>query len=152
MVFRVANRGNPRGPNKVWKIAKEIHFCYGHRLLNYDGKCRNLHGHNGKAVITLEGPDLDELGMLVDFTEVKRVIGRWIDETLDHRMLLHKDDPVIPELRRQGEPFVELDVNPTAENIARLIFERTAAAGFPVVAVTLWETESSSATYRDGGS
>ncbi|HJZ56611.1 MAG TPA: 6-carboxytetrahydropterin synthase [Gemmataceae bacterium] len=132
----------------MWKIEKEIDFCYGHRLLNYDGKCRNLHGHNGKAVITLEGPALDELGMVVDFTEVKRVVGAWIDETLDHRMLLHKDDPVIPELRRQGEPFVELEVNPTAENIAKLIFDRAAAYGLPVVEVTLWETETSSATYR----
>ena len=73
---------------------------------------------------------------------------RQVDETLDHKMLLHCDDPVIPELRRQGEPFVELDVNPTAENIARLIYDRTAAAGFPVVEVTLWETETSFATYR----
>jgi 6-pyruvoyltetrahydropterin/6-carboxytetrahydropterin synthase len=116
--------------------------------LNDDGQCRNLLGHNGKAVITLEGPDLDDLGMLVDFTEVKRIIGTWIDEELDHRMLLHKDDPVIPELRRQGEPFVEMDVNPTAENIARLIFERAASHGLPVTEVTLWETETSHATYR----
>lgn len=134
----------------MFKIAKEIHFCYGHRLLNYAGKCRHLHGHNGKAVITLEAPSLDRLGMVVDFAEVKRVIGNWVDDTLDHKMLLHRDDPVIPELRRQGEPFVELDVNPTAENIARLIFERAAAAGFPVVEVTLWETENSCATYRGG--
>jgi 6-pyruvoyltetrahydropterin/6-carboxytetrahydropterin synthase len=136
----------------VFKIAKEIHFCYGHRLLNYAGKCRHLHGHNGKAVITLEAPSLDRLGMVVDFGEIKRVIGTWIDEALDHKMLLHRDDPVIPELRRQGEPFVELDVNPTAENIAKLIFDRTAAAGFPVVEVTLWETENSFATYRCGTS
>jgi 6-pyruvoyltetrahydropterin/6-carboxytetrahydropterin synthase len=132
----------------VFRIAKEIHFCYGHRLLNYAGKCRHLHGHNGKAVIALEAPSLDRLGMVVDFAEIKRVIGKWVDETLDHKMLLHRDDPVIPELRRQGEPFVELDFNPTAENIAKLIFERTAAVGFPVVEVTLWETENSCATYR----
>ena len=132
----------------MFKIEKEIHFCYGHRLLGYAGKCRHLHGHNGKAVITLEAPGLDRLGMVTDFSEVKRVVGKWIDDTLDHKMLLHRDDPVIPELRRQGEPFVELDVNPTAENIAKLIFDRAAAAGFPVTEVTLWETESSSATYR----
>ena len=132
----------------MFRVTKEIHFCYGHRLLNYAGKCRNLHGHNGKAVITLESTGLDALGMVVDFSEIKRVIGKWIDDTLDHRMLLHRDDPVIPELARQGEPFVELDVNPTAENIARLIFDRAAAHGLPVTEVTLWETESSFATYR----
>ena len=132
----------------MFRVTKEIHFCYGHRLLNYAGKCRNLHGHNGRAVVTLESASLDALGMVVDFSEVKRVAGKWIDEALDHRMLLHEDDPIIPELRRQGEPFVTLGVNPTAENIARLIFERLAAHGLPVVEVTLWETESSFATYR----
>ncbi|MCI0701083.1 MAG: 6-carboxytetrahydropterin synthase [Planctomycetia bacterium] len=132
----------------MFRVTKELHFCYGHRLLNYAGKCRHLHGHNGKAVITLEADSLDGLGMVVDFSEMKRVIGKWIDDTLDHRMLLHRDDPVIPELIRQGEPFVELDVNPTAENIARLIFDRVAAEDLPVTEVILWETETSFATYR----
>lgn len=135
----------------MFRVTKEIHFCYGHRLLNYDGKCRNLHGHNGKAVIALESPSLDGLGMVVDFSEIKRVIGRWIDDELDHKMLLHRDDPVIPELRKMGEPFVELDVNPTAENVARLIFDRAAEHGLPVIEVTLWETENSFATYRPQG-
>lgn len=132
----------------MFRVTKEIHFCYGHRLLNYAGKCRNLHGHNGTAVITLETPGLDRLGMVVDFSEIKRVIGRWIDDTLDHKMLLHRSDPVIPELLRHGEPFVELDVNPTAENIAKLIYDRAVEHGLPVTEVTLWETENSFATYR----
>ena len=135
----------------MFAVTKEIHFCYGHRLLGYAGKCRHLHGHNGKAVVTLEAPDLDRLGMVVDFGEMKRVLGKWIDDTLDHRMLLHRDDPVVPELERQGEPLVLLDVNPTAENIARVIFDHAAAAGLPVVEVTLWETANSFATYRPGG-
>ena len=132
----------------MFRVTKEIHFCYGHRLLNYAGKCRHLHGHNGKAVITLEAAALDRLGMVVDFSEIKRLLKTWIDETLDHKMLLHRDDPIIPELRRQGEAFVELDVNPTAENIAKLIYDRAAGHGLPVVEVTLWETENSFATYR----
>jgi 6-pyruvoyltetrahydropterin/6-carboxytetrahydropterin synthase len=134
----------------MFGVTKEFRFCYGHRLLNYAGKCRHLHGHNGRAVVTLEAPALDPLGMVVDFTEIKRVIGKWIDDALDHRMLLHRDDPVIPELRRQSEPFVELDVNPTAENIARLIFDHAVSHGLPVIEVTLWETDSSFATYRKG--
>jgi 6-pyruvoyltetrahydropterin/6-carboxytetrahydropterin synthase len=132
----------------VHRVTKEIHFCYGHRLLNYNGKCRNLHGHNGKAVITLETSHLDQLGMVIDFSEVKRVLGKWIDDNLDHRMLLHEDDPVLPELRRQNEPVVTLNVNPTAENIARLIYQEGLAQGLPIVEVTLWETENSFATYR----
>ncbi len=134
----------------MFKVTKEIHFCYGHRLLNYNGKCRNLHGHNGKAVITLETPELDALGMVIDFSEIKRVIGKWIDETLDHKMILHRDDPIIPELRRLGEPIVLFDTNPTAENIAKVIYERAVETGLPVTEVTLWETENSFATYRPG--
>lgn len=132
----------------MFRVTKEIHFCYGHRLLDYAGKCRHLHGHNGRAVIALEAETLDALGMVTDFTVIKQVLGKWIDDALDHRMLLHKNDPIIPELRKQGEPFVELDVNPTAENLAKLIYDRAVSQGLPVVEVTLWETESSFATYR----
>jgi 6-pyruvoyltetrahydropterin/6-carboxytetrahydropterin synthase len=84
----------------------------------------------------------------MDFTNLKRVVGGWIDQAIDHKMLLHKDDPVLPYLRQQGEPVHVLDVNPTAENIAKLIFDYTAAQGFPVVEVVLWETESCHASYR----
>ncbi len=134
----------------MFRVTKEIHFCYGHRLLNYAGKCRNLHGHNGKAVVTVESASLDALGMVVDFTEIKHSLGVWIDENLDHRMILHRDDPALPELRRLGEPVVVLDVNPTAENIAKVIFDLAASCGLPVIEVTLWETETSFATYRPG--
>ena len=133
----------------MFRVTREIRFCYGHRLLNYDGKCKHLHGHNGKAVIVLETPALDPLGMVVDFTQIKEKVGTWIDVTLDHQMILHRDDPALPFLQKQGEPVYVVDVNPTAENIAKLIFDRVKAQGFPVIEVTLWETESSFATYRE---
>ena len=132
----------------MFSVTRELTFCYGHRLLNYNGKCRHLHGHNGRAVITLETESLDELGMVVDFSRLKRVVGGWLDEALDHKMLLHKDDPVLEYLREQSEPLFVMEVNPTAENIAKLIFEYAAAQGFPVVEVKLWETESCFAAYR----
>lgn len=131
----------------MFRVTREIHFCYGHRLLNYQGKCRNLHGHNGIAVITLEGTGLDELGMLVDFTRIKQIVQKWIDDEIDHKMLLHRDDPVLPFLREKGEPVVVLDVNPTAENIAKLIFDHSRSQGLPVTEVKLWETENCFATY-----
>jgi 6-pyruvoyltetrahydropterin/6-carboxytetrahydropterin synthase len=132
----------------MFRVTKEIRFCYGHRLLNYDGKCRYLHGHNGRAVITLAAPSLDSLGMVVDFSQIKRVVGAWIDAHLDHRMILHKDDPVLPILKQQGEPVFLVDVNPTAENIAKLIYDFVASQSFPVEEVTLWETDDSYAVYR----
>jgi 6-pyruvoyltetrahydropterin/6-carboxytetrahydropterin synthase len=135
----------------MYRVTREISFCYGHRLLHYDGKCKHLHGHNGRAVITLEAPSLDARGMVIDFSEMKRVLQAWIDEALDHKMLLHRDDPVLPHLRQLGEPFFLMEVNPTAENIARLIFDQARAQGFPVVEVSLWETDSCYATYRGEG-
>lgn len=132
----------------MYEVTKEIRFCYGHRLLNYDGKCRHLHGHNGRAMITLAASRLDHKGMVRDFSEIKKIVGGWIDSQFDHRMLLHRDDPMLPELHRQGEPVFVLDVNPTAENIAKLIYEFATGQGFPVVEVRLWEAEDSYAVYR----
>lgn len=132
----------------MFQVTREIRFCYGHRLLNYDGKCRHLHGHNGRALITLESEKLDDLGMVVDFSQIKRVVGGWIDAHLDHRMLLHENDPILPELKRQGEPVFLMKENPTAENIARLIYEFVKSENFPVTQVILWETEDSFALYR----
>jgi 6-pyruvoyltetrahydropterin/6-carboxytetrahydropterin synthase len=134
----------------MYLVTKQISFCYGHRLLEHQGKCRHLHGHNGRAVITLAAAALDKLGMVVDFAHIKRAVGGWIDNHLDHRMVLHQADPALPFLKQQGEPVHVLDVNPTAENIAKLIFDVALAEGFPVIEVTLWETEDSFATYRPG--
>jgi 6-pyruvoyltetrahydropterin/6-carboxytetrahydropterin synthase len=134
----------------MFRVTREIAFCYGHRLLNYDGKCRHLHGHNGRAVITLEGPTLDSRGMLVDFGEIKRQVQRWIDENLDHNMLLCRDDPLLPLLRDRGERIFAMEGNPTAENIARLIYEKAREAGLPVIEVILWETDQCCSGYSAG--
>jgi 6-pyruvoyltetrahydropterin/6-carboxytetrahydropterin synthase len=131
-----------------FRVSREIDFCYGHRLLNYDGKCKYLHGHNGHAVITIESAALDERGMVLDFSEIKRVVSGWIDEKLDHRMLLHKTDPFVPILQQHGEPLFIMEENPTAENIAKLIYDFSASRGFPIVECQLWETRHCYATYR----
>jgi 6-pyruvoyltetrahydropterin/6-carboxytetrahydropterin synthase len=132
----------------MYRVTKELHFCYGHRLMQYQGKCRVPHGHNAKVAIDLEAEDLDPLGMVVDFSEVKRVIQRWIDDTLDHRMLLRRDDPLGKWLQAMGEPCFLMDHNPTAEAIARLIYEYAAGQGLPIVEVRVWETPDACATYR----
>jgi 6-pyruvoyltetrahydropterin/6-carboxytetrahydropterin synthase len=132
----------------MYHVTRQIDFCYGHRLLNYDGKCRHLHGHNGRAVITLGCERLDGRGMVVDFGEIKSKIQAWIDENLDHNMLLCRDDPLLPILLARGERVYVMDENPTAENIARLIFEQGANAGLPVVKVVLWETENCCSSYE----
>ncbi len=134
-------------PPAMFRVTRQIDFCYGHRLLNYDGKCKHLHGHNGRAVIAIEAPELDHRGMVLDFSDIKRVVSNWIDENLDHRMLLNRNDPAVPALEAMGEPMFLMDANPTAENIAKLIFDFTAAQGFPIVECRLWETPNCFATY-----
>lgn len=132
----------------MYKVTKHILFCYGHRLLNYDGKCKHPHGHNGRVEIELTSSKLDPRGMVMDFEEIKETLKTWIDEALDHKMLLCKDDPLVKVLTDLGEPCYLLDVNPTAENIAQLIFEYAVSKGFAVSEVKLWETETSYATFR----
>jgi len=132
----------------MYRVTREIEFCYGHRLLDYEGKCRFLHGHNARAVITLESPDLDERGMVIDFSEIKRTLSAWIDEHLDHRMLLCRRDPIASLLQQAGEPIFVMDVNPTAENIAKLLHDVAIEHGFPIVETRLWETPRCYATYR----
>jgi 6-pyruvoyltetrahydropterin/6-carboxytetrahydropterin synthase len=131
----------------MFRVSREINFCYGHRLLHYEGKCRHLHGHNGRAIITIETSNLNDEGMVIDFNEIKRRVSGWIDDHLDHRMILHRDDPIVPLLEKQGEPMYLLDVNPTAENIAKLIGDTARQQGVPVVKVRLWETPHCFATY-----
>lgn len=134
----------------MYSVTKEITFCYGHRLLNHKGKCRHLHGHNARAVIRLEAEALDALGMVVDFGEIGDYIKGWLSAEIDHKMLLSRDDPVLSLLREAGERVYAMDANPTAENIARLIFDQAERGGYPVVEVSLYETASACASYRKG--
>ena len=132
----------------MYFVTKTIQFCYGHRLLNYTGRCRYLHGHNGKVEIELSSAKLDQRGMVRDFDEIKRAIQGWIDANLDHKMILRKDDPALPSLRKLKEPLFVMENNPTAENLAKLIYEEAKRRGFPVTSVRLWETDQSFATYH----
>ena len=132
----------------AYRVTKTLDFCYGHRLLNYRGKCRFLHGHNGTVEIELSASRLDRRGMVRDFSEIKAVLQAWIDTNLDHKMILCRDDPALAALRKLKEPLFVISVNPTAENLAKLIYEEAKRKDFPVTAVRLWETDRSVATYQ----
>jgi 6-pyruvoyltetrahydropterin/6-carboxytetrahydropterin synthase len=133
----------------MYSVTKRIDFCYGHRLLDYDGVCRHLHGHNAVAEIEVRTGTLDHRNMVCDFGDIKRVVKGWIDKELDHKMLLRTDDPLVAPLQKLGEPIYLLDSNPTVERIARLIFDYTSQQGFPVVRVKVWETPTSCAEYSE---
>jgi 6-pyruvoyltetrahydropterin/6-carboxytetrahydropterin synthase len=123
----------------MFEISVEQSFAAGHALRNYKGSCENVHGHNFKVQVKIEGERLDEGGLLVDFLDVKRLM-KGVIERLDHQFL------------NEIAPF---DVrNPSAENIAEYFHERMtsglAATPVPVRIreVTVWETDIQSATYR----
>jgi 6-pyruvoyltetrahydropterin/6-carboxytetrahydropterin synthase len=119
----------------MYLVTKRIEFCYGHRLLDYDGVCKHPHGHNASVEIDVRTDSLDNRNMVVDFSDIKRIIKGWIDRELDHKMILRHDDPLVEPLRSLGE------------RIARLIFEKGCELGVPIVAVRVWETPTSVAAY-----
>ncbi len=133
----------------MFSVTKEITFCYGHRLMNHPGKCRHLHGHSAKAIITLASETLNEQAMVCDFGELKAVVSAYVDTELDHNFLIHRDDPVRPLLEEAGERLLVIDEHPTAEVIARMIFERIKAEGYPVTQVIIQETVSAFASYTE---
>ena len=131
----------------MYSVTKRLDFCYGHRLLNHEGVCRHLHGHNAMVEIDVTAETLDARDMVEDFADIKRAVKTWIDGELDHKMILRHDDPMVAVLRAQGEPVYTIDSNPTAERLARLIFDVACDLGFKVSAVRFWETPGSCASY-----
>lgn len=123
----------------MYEVSVDDNFAAAHNLRNYKGKCENLHGHNYKVRVTLAGKELDSTGLLYDFVNLKRAI-QGVLKSLDHVYL------------NEFPPFDVL--NPSAENIARYIYEETAKqlpkaeneAG--IASVTVWESDLTAATYR----
>jgi 6-pyruvoyltetrahydropterin/6-carboxytetrahydropterin synthase len=131
----------------MYSVTKRIEFCYGHRLLDYDGICKHPHGHNVVAEVEIRTDALDTRNMVADFSDIKRVVKGWIDRELDHKMILRRDDPLVAPLQALGEPIFLVDSNPTVELVASLIYTHATEQGFNVMRVTVWETPSSFATY-----
>jgi 6-pyruvoyltetrahydropterin/6-carboxytetrahydropterin synthase len=122
----------------MFQVSVDESFSAGHALRGYKGKCENVHGHNYKVRITLEGPELDSIGLLYDFTHLKRVV-REIIGGVDHKFL------------NDQAPFDA--INPSAENLAKYFYEETARQmsaaqeAARIASVTIWETDTTSATY-----
>jgi 6-pyruvoyltetrahydropterin/6-carboxytetrahydropterin synthase len=123
----------------MYEVSVDESFAAAHNLRNYHGKCEDLHGHNYKVRVTLAGKELDSTGLLYDFVHLKKVI-QGVIRSLDHKYL------------NELKPFDAL--NPSAENIARYIYDETAkqllksSNGAGVASVTVWETDTAAATYK----
>ena len=135
----------------MYLVTKRIEFCYGHRLLDYDGICKHPHGHNAVVEVDVSTAALDKRNMVADFSDIKRIVKGWIDRELDHKMILRTDDPLVEPLRKLGEPMYLLESNPTVERIAKLIYDKGRELGVNIVAIRVWETPSSFASYSDAG-
>jgi 6-pyruvoyltetrahydropterin/6-carboxytetrahydropterin synthase len=136
----------------MYLVTKRIEFCYGHRLLDYEGVCKHPHGHNAVVEVDVSTATLDNRNMVADFSDIKRIVKGWIDRELDHKMILRRDDPLVEPLKQLGEPIYILESNPTVERIARLIFDKARELGINVVRIRVWETPSSFASYSLPGS
>jgi 6-pyruvoyltetrahydropterin/6-carboxytetrahydropterin synthase len=125
----------------MFQVSVEETFSSGHALRGYRGKCENVHGHNYRVRVTLEGPKLDAIGLLVDFTELKKVV-RAVMGTLDHQFMNDLD--------------AFQTVNPSAENVAKYFYDEVSGQlkGLPegarITDVIVWETDTSRAQYRPG--
>jgi 6-pyruvoyltetrahydropterin/6-carboxytetrahydropterin synthase len=122
----------------MFEVSVDETFAAGHALRGYKGKCENVHGHNYKVRIVLEGSQLDSIGLLFDFTHLKRVM-REIVAGVDHVFL------------NDRAPFDV--INPSAENLAKFFYDETIRLmsampeGARIARVTIWETDTTSATY-----
>jgi 6-pyruvoyltetrahydropterin/6-carboxytetrahydropterin synthase len=123
----------------MYMISIEDKFASAHQLVGYEGPCENMHGHTWKVRVSLAGKELDKLGMLFDFKKAKTFLKDILSE-FDHKNL--------------NEIKYFCEENPTAENIARTIYElyngkmkEIGAAGISLSKVTVWESETTCATY-----
>lgn len=129
------------------KIMRRIDFCAGHRLYRHGGKCEFFHGHNYVADFYVTADEVDEVGRLIDFADLKSLFKGWLDEHWDHGFLLCQDDENGIEAMRRVKPsklFV-LPYNPTAENMARYLLhhvcpELLSGTNVQVSRVVVWET------------
>jgi len=122
----------------VYDLMIESQFSSAHQLRGYKGKCENLHGHNWRVQVTVSSDKLDDIGIVIDFHELKKITGEVLS-SLDHSFL--------------NEVFPFTEINPSSENIAKWIYEsikkKLDQDQCTVSSVTVWENETASATYYE---
>jgi 6-pyruvoyltetrahydropterin/6-carboxytetrahydropterin synthase len=127
----------------TYTITRRFEIDAGHRLVNHPGKCNNYHGHRYTFDVELTG-DLQRNGMVVDFGDVKKLLGDWLDENWDHGMILERGDPFIVQMSMFQTKVYTLPFPPTAERLAGYFYgqAKQLLKDLPVwlVSVTCYET------------
>ncbi|NQT32861.1 MAG: 6-carboxytetrahydropterin synthase QueD [Candidatus Omnitrophica bacterium] len=118
----------------MYTIKVRSKFSSAHNLRGHKGKCEALHGHNWNVEVAVSSAEVDDMGMVLDFTELKKILNETTGD-LDHKYL------------NEIEYFKE--VNPTSENIARYVYEKILFKNpdLKISEVIVWETDTSSASY-----
>lgn len=134
---------------------REFGIDAGHRLQKHESKCKNLHGHRYRFVVTVthkNDPDqLDAIGRVIDFSALKEIIGSWLDSMWDHGFIIERGDPIEKALLEDKTKFYVVEFPPTAENLAAYLWAQCALllpAYLKPVEVTCFETPNCSATFR----
>jgi 6-pyruvoyltetrahydropterin/6-carboxytetrahydropterin synthase len=122
----------------MYELSVESHFAAAHQLRGYKGKCEAMHGHNWRVQVTVSSETLNDIGLAIDFVDLKAIANEVI-QSLDHTFL--------------NEVFPFTEINPSSENIARWVFDsikkKIDDKNVSCSSVTVWESETSSATYFD---
>ncbi|MBI4289827.1 MAG: 6-carboxytetrahydropterin synthase [Chloroflexi bacterium] len=131
----------------------EFTFDAGHRLYGYKGKCETPHGHTFKAEVMLSSEKIDQMGFVVDFLELGHKVGKWVEENWDHAFLANgQDKEMLRALNSLTDRrvFIFPDENPTAEVIARYLYNHVRSVYGPLVSrVRIWETPTEYAEYSE---
>lgn len=139
---------------KIATCTRILEFDAGHRVVNHESKCKNFHGHRYKIESTFQATKLDELGRVIDFGVIKQIFGKWIDDNLDHTMILSELDRQAGELLESlgNKPVYYVDFNPTAENLVKMLFykanELLGNLGLKCTHCRLWETPNCYCDYN----
>lgn len=145
----------------VIRITKEFRFETGHALYGYDGKCKNIHGHNFKLSVTVTGSPITDkshskYGMVIDFSDLKKIVNEEIIDAYDHATVFNKNTPHIEEanfLSSRGHKILEVDFQPTSEMMV-LNFAKIIASKLPdnikLHSLKLQETDTSCAEWFAG--
>jgi 6-pyruvoyltetrahydropterin/6-carboxytetrahydropterin synthase len=135
-----------------YEVTLRVDLDAGHRLQKHKGKCRNVHGHHYVFEVTVGAETLTEEGFVMDFGDLKSTLKELM-EKLDHAFLYEKGDPIGQFIKGQGLKVVELDFAPTAENLAKYVYDflRGALTTHPlkIIRVVCYETPTASATYSE---
>jgi 6-pyruvoyltetrahydropterin/6-carboxytetrahydropterin synthase len=139
----------------------------GHRVVGHENRCRHLHGHNYRIHFRVglgrDSNEVDNIGRVMDFSVIKSRLCMWLEDEWDHKMLLWKEDPILPYFGSLWIDGVGLDIcqgsivvlpfNPTAENMAKYLIEVIApkqleGTGVVLLSCTVEETRKCSATFE----